>query len=69
MLGLILAGIMISTIFSSLLSYIKLISDTENELPDITYWLMGKFSSINFDMLKYSVIPLAIGLTIIFILR
>lgn len=67
--GLILAGIMVSTIFSSLLSYIKLIADTENELPDITYWLMGKLNSITMDKLLYSMIPISIAIVLIFILR
>lgn len=65
----ILSGIMISTLFSSMLSFIKLIADTDNELPDITYWLMGRLSSIDYQSLKFASIPIIIGLVIIFVLR
>ena len=43
-LGLILAGIMIGSLFSAGTSYIKLVADTSNQLPAITYWLMGSLS-------------------------
>lgn len=44
-LGLILGGIMVSSLFSSATSFIKLVADTENTLPSITYWMMGSLSS------------------------
>ena len=37
----ILAGIIISSLFGSLLSILKLLADTDNALPAITFWLMG----------------------------
>lgn len=67
--SLILSGIMISTIFSSLLSYIKLIADTDNQLPDITYWLMGRLSGVNINTLYFSFFPFILGLCTIIILR
>lgn len=45
MLALVLGGIMISSLFSSATSFVKLVADTENTLPTITYWLMGSLSS------------------------
>jgi len=45
-LSMVLAGIMISSMFSAATSFIKLIADTDNQLPAITYWLMGSLSSI-----------------------
>lgn len=42
---LILCGIMISSLFSSATSFIKLVADTEESLPAITYFLMGSLSS------------------------
>jgi len=42
-LVLILAGIIVSSFFNSLLSFLKYISDPYNELPSITYWIMGGF--------------------------
>lgn len=67
--GLILSGIMISTICSSLLSYIKLIADTDNELPDITYWLMGRLSGVNYNSLALMTPLLFISLVVILSMR
>lgn len=38
---LILAGIVVSSLFQALLSIVKTLADTENALPSITFWLMG----------------------------
>ena len=43
--GLVLAGLMISSIAQAGTSFIKLVADQTNELPAITYWLMGSLSS------------------------
>lgn len=52
MLGLILGGILVSTLFQSGTSIIKLLADADDKLPAITYWLMGSFSAVdNKDML------------------
>lgn len=67
--GLILAGVMISSLVSSCTSFIKLIADTEEQLPAITYWLMGSFNGADMDEIKWIIIPMAIGLIIIFALR
>lgn len=51
-LGLILSGIMVGSLASAGISYIKLVADPSNTLPAITYWLMGSLASIrNQDML------------------
>ena len=42
--NLLLSGIMISSLFSAGTSYIKLVADPTNQLPAITYWLMGSLS-------------------------
>ena len=39
-LGLVLAGMMVGSLFSSAVSFLKLVADTNNTLPAITYWLM-----------------------------
>ena len=44
--ALILAGMMISSLFSAGTSFVKLVADTQQQLPAITYWLMGSLSSI-----------------------
>lgn len=45
-LGLILAGIMVGSIFNAGVSFIKLVADPADTLPEITYWLMGSLASI-----------------------
>lgn len=63
-LGLVLSGMMVGSIFSSLVSFIKLIADPNNTLPAITYWLMGSLASIRMEDLKMLIIPIAIGIII-----
>lgn len=42
-LGLVLGGMMVSTLFQSGTSAIKLLADADDKLPQITFWLMGSF--------------------------
>lgn len=68
-LTLVLVGIVISSLFSSLVSITKYAADTDDKLPAITFWLMGSLSSINAGDLKVMIIPLAAGAALIFLLR
>lgn len=68
-LGLILTGIMIGSIFSAGLSYIKLVADPNNELPAITYWLMGSLASIRLNELAFAAIPIIISIIPLLFLR
>lgn len=67
--GMILAGVMISSLVSSCSSFLKLIADTEDQLPAITYWLMGSFNGADMDEIKLAAIPMVLGLGVIFALR
>lgn len=40
----VLAGTVISSIFSSFTSLMKYVADTDEQLPAITFWLMGSFA-------------------------
>ncbi len=60
-LGLILGGIMISSIFQSATSFVKLVADPENELPAITYFLMGSLAGAGMDELKLIIIPMIVA--------
>jgi iron complex transport system permease protein len=68
-LGLILAGIMVGSLFSAATSYIKLVADTSNQLPAITYWLMGSLSGATTTTVAIVLIPMALGLIPLFFLR
>lgn len=68
-LSLVLSGMMIGSIFSSLISYIKLVADPLNDLPAITYWLMGSLASIRQRDLLFVTIPIVIGLLPLLLIR
>lgn len=67
--NLILAGVMVSSLFSAGTSYIKLVADPNNQLPAITYWLMGSLSGAELKDIKFVIIPMAIGLIPLLLLR
>lgn len=68
-LGLILAGIMVSSLFQSGTSFIKLVADPNNKLPQITYWLMGSLSGAKWSEIGMTVIPMLLGLVPLVLLR
>ena len=68
-LNLVLSGIMVSSLFTSATSYIKLVADPSNQLPEITYWLMGSLSATRTADVRYALLPMALGLVPLFLLR
>ena len=68
-LGLILAGIMIGSLISSGTSLIKLVADPEDQLPAITHWLMGSLNGTQPKDVWFAIVPMAIGLIPLFLLR
>lgn len=60
-LGLILAGIMVSSLISSGTSMLKLIADPQDQLPAITYWLMGSLNGTKPEDVWFVLIPVTIG--------
>lgn len=67
--NLILAGIMVSSLFSAGTSFIKLAADPSNELPAITYWLMGSLSGARLQDVSFVLLPMALGLIPLLLLR
>lgn len=68
-LTLVLSGMMVSSVFSALISFIKLIADPEEALPQITYFLMGSLSSVRKEDILTVVILITIAIVPIVILR
>ncbi len=66
---LILAGMMISSLFSAGTSFVKLVADTQQQLPAITYWLMGSLSSIKDKDVLFLSIPVTLGMIPLLVLR
>lgn len=58
---LLLVGMIISSVFSGLLSVLKYVADPESQLPQITYWLMGSFSNVSRSDLGYVVLFFVLG--------
>ncbi len=67
--GLVLSGIMISSLFSSATSFLKLVADPTEQLPAITYWLMGSLSGAKLEEVFVALIPMVIGLVPLLLLR
>ena len=65
----VLGGIMIGSLFSSLVSLVKFTADTDTQLPAITYWLMGSLASAGFDSLLWGAPCILLGIVILFLLR
>ncbi len=47
LISLVMTGILISSLFTSLTSLAKYLADSDNKLPTITFWLMGGLSDIS----------------------
>jgi len=66
---LVLTGIVVSSLFQSLISLTKYVADPESKLPAITFWLMGGLSTITFKEISILLIPFIIGVVPILLLR
>jgi iron complex transport system permease protein len=69
MMMIILAGMVISSLFQAMVSLVKYTADPEDVLPQITFWLMGSLSGVGFQELTLGSPFIIIGLVIIFFLR
>ena len=65
----VLAGVMVGSLFSAGTSFIKLVADTNEQLPAITYWLMGALTAVRLDDLHFAMVPILLGLIPLFFLR
>ena len=68
-LTLVLAGVVIGTLLSSVVGLIKYLADPYNQLPAITFWLLGSLTGITPADL-WSILPaIAAGLVPLYLLR
>jgi iron complex transport system permease protein len=68
-LRLILAGILVGSLFGAAVSFLKLVADPDNQLPEITYWMMGSFAKTRLGDVLFVLPALAIGAAPIWALR
>lgn len=68
-LTLILIGIVISSLFTSLLALLKYVGDPYSDLPAITFWLLGSLADVNMKDIYIISIPVIIGISALMALR
>lgn len=68
-LVLILSGIMIGSLFSACTSFVKLVADPNDQLPAITYWLMGSLAGAQPSDVQFIMIPMLLGMLPLYLLR
>lgn len=69
LLGLVLGGMLVTTLFQSFTSLVKFMADANDKLPAITFWLMGSFSRINQTDLAVIVAPMLTGFVLLMLER
>ncbi|MDO4291200.1 MAG: iron ABC transporter permease [Eggerthellaceae bacterium] len=65
----VLAGTMISSLFSAGVSFTKLVADPTDDLPAITYWLMGSLTGAKMSDIALAAVPMVVGCGILLALR
>lgn len=66
---LVLSGVIISSLMSSIMSILKFLADTDTKLAEITYWIMGSLSSIKFSDIALVLPTLTIPAAVILVTR
>lgn len=59
---LVLGGVIVSSVFSALISFAKYVADPYNQLPAITFWLMGSLASARYQDIMVAGVPMAVGI-------
>jgi len=68
-LVLVLAGVVIGSLFGSITSLLTYIADPQTQLPDIVFWLLGSLAKVKMDNV-YTVGPvILVGIAAIFAVR
>lgn len=67
--GLILCGIMVGSLCNAGTSFVKLVADPTDQLPAITYWLMGSLSGLTWKSILMILPPLLLGIVPLYLVR
>ena len=68
-LALVLSGMAIASLFAALISLVKYVADPIDQLPNITYWLMGSFAAVKNNDLLFAAGPMVIGMAVLLLVR
>lgn len=69
MIMIVLAGMVISALFSALVSLIKYVADPQDVLPAITFWMMGNMQNATWNTLLLGIPFILGGIIIVFLFR
>ena len=59
---LVLGGVVVSSVFAALLSFIKYVADPYDQLPKIVFWLMGSLASARYQDILVAGVPMLAGI-------
>jgi len=62
---LVLAGIVVSTLFAALTTLLQYLADPERQLPALVFWLMGSFATANMAKLLLALGPVVVGVLVL----
>ncbi|SMP60049.1 FecCD family ABC transporter permease [Anoxynatronum buryatiense] len=66
---LVLGGVVVSSIFSSLISLAKYVADPYTDLPAIVFWLMGSLATARWEDITTAGLPMLLGVAGLMALR
>jgi iron complex transport system permease protein len=69
LLVMVLAGMVVSAFFQALIAMFKVLADPLNQLPTITFWLLGGLHRITADALFIALWPTMLACAVLFALR
>lgn len=65
----VLSGMVVSSLFQALVSFVKFVADPQDVLPSITYWLMGSLTGVTYSSLLLGLPFIVGGTLVLFLLR
>ena len=68
-LSLVLTGIVVSSLFTSLLSLLKYIGDPYDDLPSITFWMMGSLADVTLKDIAIISAPVVLGIGVLWAVK
>lgn len=66
---LVLGGVIVSAVFSALISFAKYVADPYEQLPAIVFWLMGSLASARYQDILIAGIPMLVGIVGLMLIR
>lgn len=68
-ISMILTGLVIGSVFDAISSLLKYTADPTDKLPQITYWLMGSFSSASYENISLGGPIILTGILMVYLMR